>query len=252
MIIQYATDLHLEFSKNKKFLKANPLWPSGDILLLAGDIVPFVKMNRHREFFDYISDHFHTTYWVPGNHEYYHFNVAEKSGILNENIRKNVHLVNNVCIVKQGVRFIFSTLWAKIGPQNQWWIERSVRDFQVIQYNNTLFSVEHFNRLHHESIEFITAELSRPSNLKTVVVTHHVPTFLNYPEKYKGDLINEVFAIELFNLIETKKPDYWIYGHTHANTGIFNIGGTKMITNQLGYVRLKEHLFFDTNKTFHI
>ena len=249
MTVQYASDLHLEFPLNKEFLKTNPLQPVGDVLLLAGDIVPFAVMDKHKDFFSYVSDHFQDTYWIPGNHEYYYFDLAKKSGVLNENIRSNVHLVNNLSIQYPDARFIFSTLWSKISPANQWQMERSVSDFQVIQYNRHRLSAEQFNRLHEESLQFITSELQHKSATKTVVVTHHVPTFMHYPEKYKGSTLNEAFVVELFDLIETAEPDFWLYGHHHHNTPDFVVEKTQMITNQLGYVQHGEHHLFDPKKT---
>ena len=82
MKIQYCSDLHLEFRDNKDFIGERPIKPIGEISLLAGDVVPFALIDKHNDFFNYVADHFQTTYWLPGNHEYYHSDVSKRSGTL--------------------------------------------------------------------------------------------------------------------------------------------------------------------------
>lgn len=246
--LQFASDLHLEFSANKKFLKQHPLQPLGEVLVLGGDIVPFTEIDKHLDFFSYVADHFETTYWLPGNHEYYHFDIAKKSGVLNDRIRNNVFLVNNTSVVHGKVKLIFSTLWSKISPANQWLIEKKLSDFLLIKHRGFRFSAEKYNHLHEESLIFIQNELGTAKAEKVAVFTHHCPTFLNYPKQYKGDVLNEAFAVELHDLIETSEIACWGYGHHHNNTPEFTIGNTKLITNQLGYVQLNEHRLFEVNK----
>lgn len=250
--LQYASDLHLEFPANKEYLKQHPLKPIADVLVLAGDIAPFAVMEKHRDFFSYVSDHFATTYWLPGNHEYYHFEIAEKSGVLNEAIRSNVFLVNNTSVKFKNAKLIFSTLWSKISSGNQWQIERSLNDFHLIKYNGNRFSAEVYNQLHEESLAFIQNELDTNKEVLTAVFTHHCPTFLNYPQQYKGDVLNEAFAVELHDLIESSSIASWVYGHHHSNIPEFSIGKTKLITNQLGYVQRNEHRLFESNKVIDI
>lgn len=247
-ILQYCSDLHLEFWENRDFLEGTPLQPKGDILLLAGDIVPFAIMDKYDYFFDLISDSFDLVYWLPGNHEYYHDDAAIRSGALHEKIRRNVFLVNNIAIQHGGVKLIFSTLWSNISPTSEPYVQGSVNDFRLIQFNGHRFSPADFNRLHLESRTFIQEELRKGYPGKTVVISHHVPTFLHYPEKYKGDRLNEVFGVELFDFIEGSGIDYWIYGHHHNNVPDFSIGKTRLLTNQLGYVRAEEHRLFNAAK----
>jgi predicted phosphohydrolase len=245
MKIQYASDLHLEFKENKQWLLANPIKPVGDILLLAGDIVLFGLMDSHDDFFNYISDNFKHCYWIPGNHEYYYADLADRSGTLHEKIRSNVSLVNNVAIDDGIVRLVFSTLWTHISPLNQFAIQKGMSDFQVINYDGVPLTPAHYNQQHQACKDFLQFELARPAS-KTIVVTHHVPTLLNYPQQYRGSILNEGFAVELFDFIETSGVDYWIYGHHHQPVPTFQIGSTKLLTNQLGYVRQQEHMQYST------
>ena len=246
--LQYASDLHLEFPSNKEFLKLYPLQPVGDVLVLAGDIVPFAVMDKHKDFFSFLADNFKTTYWLPGNHEYYHFDMAGRRGVMHEPIRSNVFLVNNTSVVHENVKLIFSTLWSRISPGNQWQIERSLNDFHLIKHKGYRFSAELYNQLHAESLAFIKKELKTVQEEKIAVFTHHCPTFLNYPGQYKGDILNDAFAVELHDLIASSEITCWVYGHHHTNTPEFTIGSTKLITNQLGYVQRNEHRFFETDK----
>jgi predicted phosphohydrolase len=223
-----------------------------DVLVLAGDIVPFAMMDKHIDFFTYVSDHFETTYLLPGNHEYYHFDIAKKSGVLHEKIRSNVFLVNNTSVVHEKVKLIFSTLWSKISEGHQWHIERNLNDFHLIKHKGFRLSGEQYNKLHSDCLLFIQNELATKQNEKMAVFTHHCPTFLNYPEQHKGDILNEAFAVELHDLIEASDIACWAYGHHHTNTHEFTIGNTKLITNQLGYVQQNEYLLFEPNKVIEI
>jgi predicted phosphohydrolase len=246
--IQYASDLHIEFPENRKFLKKHPIQPVGEVLVLAGDIMPFAVMDKHQDFFSYLSDNFEITWWLPGNHEYYHSDITERPGTLHEKIRSNVFLVNNSSVVHRHVRLIFSTMWSKISPAYQWQIERSLNDFRLIKCNGYRFSTEAYNQLHEDSLTFIQKELNDMNEENAAVFTHHVPTFLNYPEQYKGDVLSKAFAAELFDLIESSRVDFWVHGHHHINTPEFIIGRTRVITNQLGYIQRDEHRQFETDK----
>lgn len=253
MKIQYCSDLHLEFPENQTFLKSHPLKPEGDILILAGDIVPFAIMDKYPDFFDYLTDHFETTYWLPGNHEYYHSDASERSGTFNEKIRSNIVLINNQSVKLNNTRLIFSTLWSYISPSSEYMIKKNMSDFHVISYQGQRFSIDVFNKLHEESKAFLVSALQdKKGDCETIVVTHHVPTLKNYPDRYTGSLLNEAFVVELSDLIEDSEIDYWMYGHTHANTADFELGKTLMLTNQLGYIEYNEHQYFDIAKTITI
>ena len=252
MKIQYCSDLHLEFNENKNFLDKNPIHPSGEILLLAGDVIPFALIGKHNDFFDFVSANYESVFWVPGNHEYYNYDLGDVKNPLYEKIRKNVFLVNNQIIPYKSVNLIFSTLWSAISPQNEWDVQQNVSDFSVIKTEGRKITPAQFNSLHQTDYAFLKTVLNTTDSKTNIVVTHHVPTFLNYPEQYKNSKINEAFAVELYDFIFHSNAAYWIYGHHHHNTSDFTIGNTIMLTNQLGYVQQQEQKGFKTNSIIEV
>lgn len=248
MTFQYASDLHLEFPENYDYLKKFPIQPKADVLILAGDIVTFSQLGKRMDFFNYLSDNFKQVYWVPGNHEYYYSDIARCSGSHQEQIKNNVELVNNITIKATDYDLIFSTMWSHINPKNERRIADGMSDFYVIRNNGLVFRPIDYNKLHQQSLNFIHNEISNKNGRQKIVVTHHVPTLMNYPSRFLGSILNEAFAVELTEMIEAYKPLYWLYGHHHQNTSPFKIGETTMLTNQLGYIRLREHTGFNSAK----
>ena len=125
-------------------------------------------------------------------------------------------------------------------------------DFHLITYLGQRFSTTIFNQLHEECRLFLVSAIQDKEDCETFVISHHVPTLMNYPQRYEESLLNEAFVVELFDLIETSDINYWMYGHTHANISEFKLGKTQMLTNQLGYVEYNEHQDFNIAKTITI
>lgn len=74
MKIQYASDLHLEFADNWRYLKENPLQVTGDILVLAGDIGYLGDENySNHPFWDWASENYQQVIVCMGNHEFYKY-----------------------------------------------------------------------------------------------------------------------------------------------------------------------------------
>ena len=235
--IQYISDLHLERKLNSIYFSQYPIEKKGNILILAGDITKYSRLYYSNPFFDDISKKFDQVFMIPGNHEYYdiqNIQLINKS-FINEKIRNNVTLLNNQTIVYKDIYFIFSTLWSYISPDKEFAIRNSVADYKHIKNGKYFITPNELNKIHKESYKFIKKSLLENTLDKIFIVTHHAPTKLVVSDFHKHSSINDSFVVELYSMIFDNNIDYWLYGHTHQNIDS-EINGTKIISNQFGYV----------------
>ena len=243
MKIQYASDLHLEMSVNRRYMQNVPFDVVGDVLVLAGDIGYLCdKTMPCPKFWEWVSANYRKVLIVPGNHEYYqNYDILANGDSWSREILPNVHYLQNKVVRIDNVDFILSTLWSHIRPENEFVVEQGMYDFRQILYNGRRFTPADFNAEHEKCLEFIKRSVAESKAEHIVVVTHHLPTMAVVVPEHKGNLLNSAFATELGDFIADSRIDAWIFGHSHANIDAI-IGNTRIVCNQLGYVYYRENL----------
>jgi predicted phosphodiesterase len=250
--IQFVSDLHLEMPQNTLYLKESPIVAKADTLIIAGDLTYLSDSQLENSVLDRISNDFERVYVVPGNHEYYgkHFPIENAFPSLDLSVRDNMSYLNNLTIIEEGVRILFTTLFSSIDPKQANDIRSYIRDFSGTRFGEDSMSsltLRQFDNCHLESITFLEQELHKPFDGKTVVVSHYSPFgkgwIKNYPN-FSLDL-SSFFHTNLEWLCDQYHIDHWISGHTHIPFAPFQISGTWMHCNMLGYVHLQEHHNFD-------
>lgn len=245
MKVKYASDLHLEFADNWRFLRKNLLQVSGDILVLAGDIGYLGDQNyQNHPFWDWASESFQQVLVVLGNHEFYkNYDLASmKDGDVGE-IRENIHYYYNKVVSIDKTDFILSTLWSHIEEKDASYTELCVTDFHRIMYGKNILTHHEYNQEHDRCFQFIEKAVEESTAKYKIVVSHHVPSYQLCAPEFESSCLNGAFTVEHEDFIKNSGIDYWIYGHSHRNIEK-TIGKTRCVSNQLGYVFANEHLTF--------
>lgn len=238
MKLQYASDLHLEFNQNTQWLQETPLEVTGDVLVLAGDITIFGddELENH-PFFDWCAENYRETILVPGNHEYYDgVEMRDTLTDFEKLLRPNVRYLNNRSIVIDDTELFVTTLWSKVKPQNEEWIESRMTDCRRSVLDGHTLRGADYSLLHELCFSWLDDALKQSTAKHKVVVTHHSP--VNYEDPtFATNNLTDAFIIPLEDYIEQSDIDAWIFGHTHYNAaeGV-TLGRTRICTNQLGYV----------------
>lgn len=238
MLIQLASDLHLEHLENS-FPAAQTISPAqgAEALVLAGDI------GRGTNALELFRDWPVPVLYVAGNHEAYGSTWNGTLAELREASREtSVRFLERDTTEVGGVRFLGCTLWTdyslqlnRTRSQLMENAERRIADHRQIRGEvGGYFTAADALREHELSRAWLGSKLAQPFDGKTVVVTHHGPHPLSVHPRYLGDPLNAAFVSDLSELLQG--PDLWLHGHVHDSFD-YNVNGCRVVANPRGYPR---------------
>jgi len=205
---------------------------------------------------------------VAGNHEFYYGDLTRTKDLIERaTAGTNIHFLENKAVVIDGVRFIGCTLWTSFNewadPDNINYLRNMINDHNYIKCESfyadpelraqaALIDPEYMKPesvrrgfitpvitylLHKQSVEFLEAELAKPFAGKTVVVTHHAPSYRSInsnKEEYR-----DAYASNLEPLITkyAANIDVWFHGHLHVPAD-YSIAGVPIRSNPRDYPSL--------------
>lgn len=255
MLLWIFSDIHLEILETRpSYRPSSPrdlvIRPDADIAVIAGDLhhvreavgaayalvgpdLPIVQ--------------------VPGNHEHYGMDLKLGAGIarMRQDAARaraagnEIHVLENEAIVieRRGerVRFIGATPWTDFAlfgdaASSAEDAQRGMNDFVRIRSNRPGYDViraPDIAGIHAKSRAFIEAELRKPFDGPTVVVTHHAPSIRSIHPKYRNDPLTVAFASNCDDLLGLG-ADLWVHGHVHHSVD-YRVDRTRVICNPRGY-----------------
>lgn len=237
MRIRLFSDVHLELCKDtarltRRLLADRPAPLPGDVAVLAGDIgAP--DSAAYRVFVAEASRLYRKVFVVAGNHEYYQRDARYSMDEVDARMRSiarslpNVHFLQRDSHVHDRVRFLGCTLWSRSDPA----LAGSMNDYRMIPGMTPSES----NAMHTRDAAWLCEQLDAPPSLdydRTVVVTHHLPSYDLVAERYRGHHLNCFFASHLDCLLDV--ADVWCCGHSHRSVTA-TLRSCRCYLNPVGY-----------------
>jgi predicted phosphodiesterase len=234
-----------------------------DLVVIAGDYHRAADAVQHARY----NFPEHPLVMISGNHEHYQSRMTINAGI--DRMRaaakadRDVHCWDTFILENETVeldlkgeriRVIGATLWTDFKVFKDF--ERysviaasSMYDYVVIRGSDEDVLTPYETALRHsESRAYIKAELQKPFDGKTIVVTHHLPSMRSVAQRYKTDSLTPAFASDCSDLLELG-ADLWVHGHTHDSCDYF-YGSTRVVCNPRGYPDRNGPAFGIENKAF--
>ncbi len=243
MLIQFASDLHLEFVE-RRWPQQRLLLPApgAQLLVLAGDI------HNGCRGVEAFADWPVPVVYVAGNHEFYDQSWQDTRARLREACDgTRVTVLDNDVLDIGDLRILGCTLWTDFrlytdarhpGPAQAQAVsmdivERGLTDYRLIRSSSGLLRARETLADHEASRQWLTRQLARPWPGSTLVVTHHGPHPLSIAPRFAGHPINPGFISDLSPLMP--HVDLWLHGHTHDSFD-YRVGRCRVLANPAGYV----------------
>lgn len=252
MKLKLASDLHIEH------WKSTPNLESGEVLVLAGDVISakYLKTNGENKqialkFFEECSQNFKHIIYIEGNHSFYGCRYETTFDDVKSVLPKNfIHLENDK--VKIGdYWFVGAVMWTDFDNENPFSMlsaPRYMNDYSCIKYGPVYrkFRPEDVLSIHKETLSYFKTTLNELKNEKVVMITHHLPSYQSVHPQYQGDASNSYFNNSLDEwIMSCSQIKYWLCGHTHWSHH-YTIGDEcKVYCNPRGYPG--ENTGFDRN-----
>jgi predicted phosphodiesterase len=248
MKLHIISDLHNEFSKYQIQVK------DADVVILAGDIGVGTQGFQYAK--SLLLETSSRILFVPGNHEFYGHHIdlmrRELRQLFKEAASDRLFFMDCDEVVIDNVRFLGTTMWTDFrlfgeSRRHECLSEaRYLNDFRIIKYGNgDVLRPRDSAEFFEHSVSWLTKKLNQPFDGRTVVVTHHLPSFDSVVERYRDDILSACFASNVDHLFG--KCDLWVHGHTHDNLDYVK-NGTRVVCNPRGYCRYEgdeENYSFD-------
>ena len=258
MKVYYGSDLHLEMER--KHSKSVLNVPSGDVLVLAGDIfLPWdpsfvLQAGGHydlvMEFFERCSKNFDHVMVVAGNHEHYGGYFLRTIDEVKRHLSHfaNVHVLEKSAFQVNNVVFWGATMWTDVkqsDPNVVWDVRRGMSDYVETLYSDKQDSVGRWipllpedtvndNKYARTSLkEFLTVASCR--GVMPFVVTHHAPTWESVPQHHRLDNLSYAYAnLDLEYVLGDMPESFWIHGHMHSRND-YMVNKCRVLSNPRGY-----------------
>ena len=227
MRVQLLSDLHFEYDDDGGEAFARRVEVAGDVLVLAGDILPLVSPEWVARAFGWFCERFRQVVYVPGNHEYYRTSPSDGDALLAAAAAElpNLRVLNPGVAVIDGTRFVGATMWfpeTEDEPRYRGYLT----DFALIRA-----FVPWVHQAHAAQLAFLRANVRDGD----VVVTHHLPHPNSTPRMFADSPLNRFFvAGDAPDLLERAGARLWLHGHTHAPRD-YVVGVTRVVCNPRGY-----------------